>query len=133
MKSLKHILILGILLSFTSCMVIGSAIGGKKTTFEKNYTLKTNLDLDGNKNKLKTILYSEGWNKVSEKESTLIFTNENSILKEIAFSKKDVKKIISKVKDNLIEFEIIQHGNFKTGTEGKANKTFELIKREFAN
>lgn len=113
-------------------MVVGSVVGGKKTTFEKTYEIKTNLNEAENNKKLKDILYANGWNKLSEtKGNTIVFDKENSVVKEIVFSKKDYKKIIATISDNVIELEIIQHGNFKNGTLNKTNKTFELIKREF--
>lgn len=132
MKILNYILIFGMLLNLTSCMVVGSVIGGKKTTFEKTYVVKTNLNEAENNKKLKDILYTNGWNKLSETEgNSIVFYKENSVIKEIVFSKKDYKKIIATISDNVIELEIIQHGNFKNGTLNKTNKTFELIKREF--
>lgn len=115
-------------------MVVGSAIGGKKTTFENIYVVKTNLNEDENNKKLKNILYAKGWNKISETSGNIIvFYKETSVLKEFVFSKKDIKKIIATISDNLIEIEIIQHGNFRNGTLKKTNKTFDLIKQAFEN
>ena len=131
MKYIKIVVWVYLLINLSSCMVVGVVLGGKKTTFEKQFVLKNQLSAEANKTKFKEIIYSQGWNKVSDEGLSAVFTKKISILKEVAFSKTEEYRLFARFMDNSIELEITQHGNFKTGTEEKTTRTFRKIKQSF--
>jgi len=128
MKILNYFAILIVVLNGSSCMVAGAALGGKTETSEKTYEMENENNQEENITKLKQSLYSLGWIKVSESGNMLIFSKKGTISKELLFSKIEDKRIIAVVVDNRVQLEIIQHGNFKTGTVNSIDKTYELIK-----
>jgi len=127
----KLILLTAVLVSFSSCMVIGTAVGGKKTTSEKEYILNNKESISKSKLDLKQVLYGDGWSKLSEDKNTITFTKTSTILSQLVFAKTKVYTINSTFNDESVNLEIIQHGNFKMGTEKNINKTFSKIKEDY--
>lgn len=131
-RNMKNtILLFVILTSFSSCMIIGSIVGGKKTTFEKNYTLKLKSSVDKSKADLKQVLYVDGWNKTEEEVSKIQFAKSSSLIKELATSRIEKVVINTTFSGDLIIFQIVQHGNFRAGTEQSVDKTFSTIKAKY--
>lgn len=127
----KALAILIVLLTFSSCMVIGPVVGGKKTTSEKEFTLNSKGSIDQNKSALKEVLYQKGYIKFSEVENTLQFQKNNSLMGELILSKVKKVMITAKVFENEIKLEIVQNGNFKVGESEKVEKTFLEIKSDY--
>lgn len=127
----KIILMLVVLLTFSSCMVIGRIVGGKKTTSEKEYTLSSKGSINKNKEVLKEVLYQKGYIKLSETGNTLQFELKGALISELIFTKVSTVLITASVFDDEIKLEIVQNGNFKKGKSKKVEKTFLGIKNEF--
>ncbi len=127
----KLILLFTILVSLSSCMVIGTAIGGKKTTSEKEYILNSKESISKSKLDLKQVLYDDGWNKLSENKTTITFTKTSTILGQLVFAKTKNFTIISTFNKKRVNLEIVQHGNFKVGTNKKVEETFLAIKNKY--
>jgi len=127
----KLILLFTILVSLSSCMVIGTAIGGKKTTSEKEYILNSKESISKSKLDLKQVLYDDGWNKLSENKTTITFTKTSTILGQLVFAKTKNFTIISTFINKRVNLEIVQHGNFKVGTNKKVEETFLAIKNKY--
>ncbi len=127
----KLILLFTILVSLSSCMVIGTAIGGKKTTSEKEYILNSKESISESKLDLKQVLYDDGWNKLSENKTTITFTKTSTILGQLVFAKTKNFTIISTFNKKRVNLEIVQHGNFKVGTNKKVEETFLAIKNKY--
>jgi len=127
----KLILLFTILVSLSSCMVIGTAIGGKKTTSEKEYILNSKESISKSKLDLKQVLYDDGWNKLSENKTTITFTKTSTILGQLVFAKTKNFTIISTFNNKRVNLEIVQHGNFKVGTNKKVEETFLAIKNKY--
>lgn len=118
-------------MSFSSCMVVGSVAGGKKTTFEKEFELNSKNTINKNKADIKEVLYNDGWNKFSEDKNTITFTKESTILGQLVFAKTKVFTLVSTFDEESIKLEIVQHGNFKLGTEENINETFLKIEEDY--
>lgn len=129
---MKKILVMLVILStFSSCMVIGPLVGGKKTTSEKEFTLNSKGSISQNKSALKQVLYQKGYIKLNEEERTIQFQKKGALMAELIMSKVKTVIITANFFENEIRLEIVQNGNFKIGESLKVEKTFLEIKNEY--
>lgn len=118
-----------LLLPLTSCGV-GYLVGGKQTSYEGTYSLPIYQNIEASKSKLKSILFNDGWNKVSEQDNAILFQNGSSKGAELG-GKYNISTLKSVFTDDEITLVISQTGNFKFGTEKKTNETFAEIKEQY--
>jgi len=109
---------------------VGYLVGGKQTSYEGTYSLPLYQNVEASKSKLKSILFADGWNKVSEQDNTILFENGSSKGAELGgkYSRSTLKSVFT---DEEITVIITQTGNFKFGTEKKTNETFVEIKEQY--
>lgn len=127
----KLIIIFIVLSTFSSCMVIGPIVGGKKTTSEKEFSLNPKSSIQKSKDALKQVVFSNGYIKLNETESSIQFKKKSALMGELMMSRTKTIILTAKFSDNNVTLEIVQSGNFKTGTTKKVEKTFIKIKNEF--
>lgn len=127
----KALIILVTLSTFSSCMVIGPVVGGKKATSEKEFILNSKGAISQNKLALKEVLYQKGYIKLSEMEYILQFQKKSPLIGELIISKVKTVIITAKFIENEIKLEIVQNGNFKVGESKKVEKTFLEIKNDY--
>lgn len=127
----KALIILVTLSTFSSCMVIGPVVGGKKTTSEKEFILNSKGTISQNKLALKEVLYQKGYIKLSEMEYILQFQKKSPLIGELIISKVKTVIITAKFIENEIKLEIVQNGNFKVGESKEVEKTFLEIKNDY--
>lgn len=128
----KFIVLLFFTTCFSSCVMLIPAIaGGKNKTFEKNFDLQNKGTIEESISALKKVLYEDGWSNESDENQKIIFTKKPSSIKSM-IAKKEFKLIVN-YSNNKLNIQIIQHGNFKTGTEKKVDKTILKIKNKYEN
>ncbi|MEM6719569.1 MAG: hypothetical protein AAF611_09655 [Bacteroidota bacterium] len=131
MKQTMSILLgcMALFITLNSCGV-GYLVGGKQTSYEGTYYLPIYQNIEASKSKLKSILFADGWNKVSEQDDTILFQNGSSKGAELGgkYSISNLKSVFINDKVTLV---ITQTGNFKFGTEKKTNETFAEIKEQY--
>ncbi len=129
---MKKLIVLLITLStFSSCMVIGPIVGGKKTTAEKEYSLNAKSSIQNSKSILKQVLYKNGYIKLSETDNNIQFKRKSALMGELIMSRTKTTIITAIFSDKKIILEIVQNGNFKNGTSKKVEKTFLDIKNDY--
>lgn len=110
--------------SISSCIVAVKIAGGKNKTVEKNFVIETNRDADENREIFKNVVYQMGWGKVDDTHDLTTFNMDRSTL---MISRREYR-LEARFTDKRIELELLQHGNFRTGTEKNADRTFQEIK-----
>ncbi len=129
---MKKLIVLLITLStFSSCMVIGPIVGGKKTTAEKEYSLNSKGSISQNKTALKQVLFNQGYIKLNETKNVIQFQRKSAMIGELIFSRTKTTIITAHFSDDNTTLEIVQNGNFKNGTSKKVEKTFLDIKNDY--
>jgi hypothetical protein len=129
MKKLTFLVLITYFLS--SCAGVGFIAGGKVTTFQGNYELPIQNNLEESKSKLKEILFTDNWNKSSETENVVTFQNVTSAGTTGLIGINQNATITATFVSESIKLKIYQVGNFKFGTEKSANKTFNEIKSQY--
>ncbi len=130
-KIRKLIVLLVVISTFSSCMIIGPIVGGKKTTAEKEFVLTSKGTIGQNKSTLKQVLYKNGYIKLSETDNAIQFKRKSALMGELVMSRTKAIIITATFSDKNIRLEIVQNGNFKNGTNKKVEKTFLDIKNEY--
>ena len=120
-----------VILLFTSCGGVGLLAGGKTTTFEGEYVLESKGSIEKSKSKLKSVLFSDGWNKTKEEGNNILFENGSSVGTIGLIGKSNMSRIVAVFTEEKVTLTITQIGNFKAGTEKEVNKLFMEIKEQY--
>ena len=128
---MKHLALISLAFLFVSCSGLGYLAGGKHKTFEETYTLDLYQSIEESKSRLKSVLQSNEWNKVSEKDNVIVFENGSSKGAEMGLGKFKRSTIEATFTNEGVSLLISQQGNFNHGTEKSTNETFLRIKEQY--
>ncbi len=133
MKKLLLVLILATAsMSLTNCAGVGSIVGGKIKQYTGEYKLNFgSLTKSQGKEKIKSILKQDGWDKNQETEYELKYNKQDGTVAGVGIGKVSSTYLTITFNENSMKLRMMLTGNYSYGTEDNANKIFKKIETEF--